>query len=216
MNLSGGNFSSYLQSRCEEMGKPYVFVSSKDLLGRACGVTYPITACAVTTNDQSPLAQEIRSLKLSLEILWSKNMELLRLRYEKETAMEETEYVNEMERLRVAPKKQVAKVQVPKGQETTMAEAEIMAALNGEMKIETSTTETTATTETTSTTEKTAAMTDAEIMAALALMSESDSDSDDDATNYNEEELTSHAPAATCTKKILTPPSADSSDMNFS
>ena len=128
--------------------------------------------------------------------------------------MEETEYVNEMERLRVAPKKQAAKLQVPKGRETTMAEAEIMAALNGEMKIETSTTETTATTE------RTAAMTDAEIMAALALMSESDTDSDDDATNYDEEELTPHAPAATCTKKILTPPSAvvaaDSSDMNFS
>ena len=172
MNLSGGNLSSYLQSRCEEMGKPYVFVSSKDLLGRACGVTYPITACAVTIyNDQSPLAQEIRSLKLSLEMLWSKNIELLRLKYEKETAMEETEYVNEMERLRVVPKKQAAKVQVPKVQETTMAEAEIMAALNGEMKVETSTTETTATTEKT-------AMTEAEIMAALALMSDSDSDDD--------------------------------------
>ena len=85
--------------------------------------------------------------------------------------MEETEYVNEMERLRVVPKKQAAKVQVPKVQETTMAEAEIMAALNGEMKVETSTTETTETTEKT-------AMTEAEIMAALALMSDSDSDDD--------------------------------------
>ena len=89
------NLSSYIQSICETQGTPYVFVSSKDVLGRACGLTYPIAACAVTSlpprsmSRHFPLAQEIRSLKTSLETLCPKSVELLRLGYDRETARKE-------------------------------------------------------------------------------------------------------------------------------
>ncbi|EMS53617.1 NHP2-like protein 1 [Triticum urartu] len=43
---------------------PYVFVPSKQALGRACGVTRPVIACSVTSNEGSQLKQPIQSLKL--------------------------------------------------------------------------------------------------------------------------------------------------------
>lgn len=43
---------------------PYVFVSSKQALGRACGVTRPVIACSVTTNEGSQLKSQIQQLKV--------------------------------------------------------------------------------------------------------------------------------------------------------
>ena len=59
----------HLPLLCEDKNKPYVFVPSKAALGRACGVSRSVIACAVTTNDQSQLAEQIRQLKISIEKL---------------------------------------------------------------------------------------------------------------------------------------------------
>ena len=57
---------------------PYVFVPSKQALGRACGVTRPVIACSVTSNEGSQLKQPIQSLKV-LDI--SSCMHILTLLY---------------------------------------------------------------------------------------------------------------------------------------
>ena len=59
----------HLPLLCEDKNKPYVFVPSKAALGRACGVSRSVIACAVTSNDQSPLADQIRQLQISIEKL---------------------------------------------------------------------------------------------------------------------------------------------------
>mmetsp|Transcript_99932 Transcript_99932/g.243107 ORF Transcript_99932/g.243107 Transcript_99932/m.243107 type:complete len:127 (-) Transcript_99932:94-474(-) len=59
----------HLPLLCEDKNKPYVFVPSKAALGRACGVSRSVIAAAVTTNDQSQLADQIRQLKISIEKL---------------------------------------------------------------------------------------------------------------------------------------------------
>lgn len=48
---------------------PYVFVSSKKALGRACGISRPVVACSVTTNASSQLKNQIQSLKEAIEKL---------------------------------------------------------------------------------------------------------------------------------------------------
>jgi U4/U6 small nuclear ribonucleoprotein SNU13 len=54
---------------CEDKNVPYVFVNSKAALGRACGVSRPVVACSVTTNDQSELKNQIQAIKLEIEKL---------------------------------------------------------------------------------------------------------------------------------------------------
>lgn len=44
-------------------------VPSKAALGRACGVSRPVIAASVTTNEGSQLKQQIQSLKDSIEKL---------------------------------------------------------------------------------------------------------------------------------------------------
>jgi len=44
---------------------PYVFVPSKQALGRACGVTRPVIACSVTSNEGSQLKSQIQQLKVT-------------------------------------------------------------------------------------------------------------------------------------------------------
>ncbi|KAG5559429.1 hypothetical protein RHGRI_009090 [Rhododendron griersonianum] len=44
---------------------PYVFVPSKQALGRACGVTRPVIAASVTSNEGSQLKSQIQQLKFS-------------------------------------------------------------------------------------------------------------------------------------------------------
>ena len=48
---------------------PYVFVPSKAALGRACGVSRPVIACSITTNEGSQLKSQIQQLKLAIEKL---------------------------------------------------------------------------------------------------------------------------------------------------
>ncbi|XBI70467.1 hypothetical protein VPH35_064944 [Triticum aestivum] len=54
----------HLPLLAEDKNVPYVFVPSKQALGRACGVTRPVIACSVTSNEGSQLKQPIQSLKL--------------------------------------------------------------------------------------------------------------------------------------------------------
>ncbi|KAJ2331695.1 RNA binding protein snu13, partial [Coemansia sp. RSA 2671] len=48
---------------------PYVFVPSKAALGRACGVTRPVVAASVTTNEGSDLKSQILAVKIEIEKL---------------------------------------------------------------------------------------------------------------------------------------------------
>ena len=48
---------------------PYVFVRSKQAVGRACGVSRPVIACAVTVNEGSQLKPQIQSLQQAIEKL---------------------------------------------------------------------------------------------------------------------------------------------------
>jgi U4/U6 small nuclear ribonucleoprotein SNU13 len=59
----------HLPLLCEDKNVPYVFVPSKVALGRACGVSRPVIACSITSNEGSQLASQIRSLKDSIERL---------------------------------------------------------------------------------------------------------------------------------------------------
>jgi hypothetical protein len=49
---------------CYVQNVPYVFVPSKQALGRACGVTRPVIACSVTSNEGSQLKTPIQELKV--------------------------------------------------------------------------------------------------------------------------------------------------------
>ncbi|OMP07231.1 H/ACA ribonucleoprotein complex, subunit Nhp2, eukaryote [Corchorus olitorius] len=52
-----------------EHNVPYVFVPSKQALGRACGVTRPVISCSVTSNEASQLRTQIQQLKDAIEKL---------------------------------------------------------------------------------------------------------------------------------------------------
>ncbi|RUP51406.1 P-loop containing nucleoside triphosphate hydrolase protein [Jimgerdemannia flammicorona] len=54
---------------CEDKNVPYVFVPSKTALGRACGVSRPVIAASVTTNEASDLKPQILALKIQIEKL---------------------------------------------------------------------------------------------------------------------------------------------------
>ncbi|KAK1257289.1 hypothetical protein QJS04_geneDACA024505 [Acorus gramineus] len=62
-DLINMNMTSILQN------VPYVFVPSKQALGRACGVTRPVIACSVTSNEGSQLKSQIQQLKDAIEKL---------------------------------------------------------------------------------------------------------------------------------------------------
>jgi len=48
---------------------PYVFVPSKAALGRAAGVSRPVIAISITSNDGSQLKNEILKMKDAVEKL---------------------------------------------------------------------------------------------------------------------------------------------------
>ncbi|XP_065065458.1 NHP2-like protein 1 [Rhopilema esculentum] len=54
---------------CEDKNVPYVFVRSKQALGRATGVSRPVISCAVTVNEGSQLKSQIQSIQLAIEKL---------------------------------------------------------------------------------------------------------------------------------------------------
>ena len=57
-----------MQSR-DEKNVPYVFVPSKIALGRACGVSRPVIAASVTTNEARELKSQIETIKDAIEKL---------------------------------------------------------------------------------------------------------------------------------------------------
>eukprot|EP00466_Bigelowiella_natans_P019128 jgi/Bigna1/46524/estExt_Genewise1.C_50070 len=59
----------HLPLLCEDKNVHYVFVPSKAGLGRACGVSRSVIACAILANDQSQIANQIKDLKNEIEKL---------------------------------------------------------------------------------------------------------------------------------------------------
>ncbi|XP_075689714.1 NHP2-like protein 1 [Rhinoderma darwinii] len=59
----------HLPLLCEDKNVPYVFVRSKQALGRACGVSRPVIACAVTIKEGSQLKPQIQSVQQAIERL---------------------------------------------------------------------------------------------------------------------------------------------------
>ena len=59
----------HLPLLCEDKNVPYVFVPHKQALGRSCGVSRPVIACSITTNEGSQLKNQIQQLKDSIEKL---------------------------------------------------------------------------------------------------------------------------------------------------
>ncbi|CAL8283690.1 unnamed protein product [Merluccius merluccius] len=59
----------HLPLLCEDKNVPYVFVRSKQALGRACGVSRPVIATSVTIKEGSQLKPQIQSVQMSIERL---------------------------------------------------------------------------------------------------------------------------------------------------
>jgi len=59
----------HLPLLAEDKSVPYVFIGSKVALGRATGVSRPVIAVCITSNESSELAPQIRELKLEVERL---------------------------------------------------------------------------------------------------------------------------------------------------
>ncbi|KAL7296101.1 NHP2-like protein 1 homolog [Trichogramma pretiosum] len=59
----------HLPLLCEDKNVPYVFVRSKQALGRACGVSRPVVACSITTNEGSQLKPQIIAIQKEIERL---------------------------------------------------------------------------------------------------------------------------------------------------
>ncbi|KAI0807725.1 NHP2/L7aE family protein [Fomes fomentarius] len=59
----------HLPLLCEEKNVPYIFIASKAALGRACGVTRPVIAASITTNENKELSSQINTIKLAVERL---------------------------------------------------------------------------------------------------------------------------------------------------
>ncbi|KAL4239457.1 RNA binding protein snu13 [Mactra antiquata] len=59
----------HLPLLCEDKNIPYVFVRSKQALGRACGVSRPVISCSVTTHEGSQLKPQIQEIQTNIEKL---------------------------------------------------------------------------------------------------------------------------------------------------
>ncbi|KZV85512.1 hoip-prov protein [Exidia glandulosa HHB12029] len=57
----------HLPLLCEDKNVPYIFVPNKTALGRACGMSRPVIAASVTTNENSQLSSQIQAIKLAIE-----------------------------------------------------------------------------------------------------------------------------------------------------
>jgi len=59
----------HLPLLCEDKNVPYVFVRSKQALGRACGVSRPVIACSVVSKEGSQIKPQIQAIQQSIEKL---------------------------------------------------------------------------------------------------------------------------------------------------
>ena len=61
----------HLPLLCEDKNVPYVFLPSKTALGRACGVSRPVIAASVTTNEARELNAQILVIKQQVSLPFS-------------------------------------------------------------------------------------------------------------------------------------------------
>merc|ERR1739846_285681 len=54
---------------CEDKNVPYVFVRSKQALGRACGVSRPVVSASITQNEGSQIKPQINTIQQEIEKL---------------------------------------------------------------------------------------------------------------------------------------------------
>ncbi|XP_036044810.1 NHP2-like protein 1 [Onychomys torridus] len=66
----------HLPLLCEDKNVPYVFMRSKQALGRACGVSRPVIASSVTIKEGSQLKQQMQPIQQSTERLLVKARDL--------------------------------------------------------------------------------------------------------------------------------------------
>lgn len=59
----------HLPLLCEDKNVPYVFLRSKQALGRACGVSRPVIACSITVNEGSMIKPQITTIQQAIEKL---------------------------------------------------------------------------------------------------------------------------------------------------
>jgi ribosomal protein L7Ae-like RNA K-turn-binding protein len=59
----------HLPLLCEDKNVPYIFVSSKQNLGKACGVLRSVIACCITTKYDSSISRQIKTVKEKIENL---------------------------------------------------------------------------------------------------------------------------------------------------
>uniref|UniRef100_A0ABD2WVS7 Ribosomal protein eL8/eL30/eS12/Gadd45 domain-containing protein n=1 Tax=Trichogramma kaykai TaxID=54128 RepID=A0ABD2WVS7_9HYME len=59
----------HLPLLCEDKNVAYVFVRSKQALGRACGVSRPVVSCSITVNEGSQLKPQITAIQKEIERL---------------------------------------------------------------------------------------------------------------------------------------------------
>ncbi|KAK2035163.1 L30e-like protein [Colletotrichum zoysiae] len=59
----------HLPLLCEDKNTPYVFLPVKTALGRACGVSRPVIAACITSNEGSELANSIQTMRDKVEDL---------------------------------------------------------------------------------------------------------------------------------------------------
>ena len=59
----------HLPLLCEDKNVPFVYVKSKAALGRACGVSRPVIAVSITSNEASDLTGQIKSMRDAVERL---------------------------------------------------------------------------------------------------------------------------------------------------
>lgn len=59
----------HLPLLCEDKNVPYAFIKSRQALGRACGVSRPVIAASILTNENSQLQPQIESLHRDVEKL---------------------------------------------------------------------------------------------------------------------------------------------------
>jgi U4/U6 small nuclear ribonucleoprotein SNU13 len=64
----------HLPLLCEDKNVPYVFLPSKTALGRACGVSRPVIAASVTTNEARELNAQILAVKVSRVERWRETL----------------------------------------------------------------------------------------------------------------------------------------------
>eukprot|EP01101_Sappina_pedata_P012801 TRINITY_DN900_c0_g1_i2.p1 TRINITY_DN900_c0_g1~~TRINITY_DN900_c0_g1_i2.p1 ORF type:complete len:127 (-),score=69.38 TRINITY_DN900_c0_g1_i2:156-536(-) len=59
----------HLPLLCEDKNVPYVFVPSKQALGRACGVSRQVVAASITIHEGSQLGTQINNVKDAIDKL---------------------------------------------------------------------------------------------------------------------------------------------------